>query len=282
MNSNYIFFGTPRFAAIVLEQLLDAGMIPAAVVCNPDRPVGRKKVVTAPAVKSLIAKRQSQIVADEIKILQPENLNAISDLLRAIRPQFAVVAAYANIIPQSILSIPKLGVIGVHPSLLPKYRGASPIQSAVLGGETETGVTLYLMDEKMDHGAVLATSHLPLATSETYETLEEKLATLGGELLVKTIPDFVAGKLAPQPQDHAQATFTKKFETKDGEVNLATDNPEMVWRKIRALNPEPSVFTFTYPDHEGKRVKLLGATFDGGALRITRIQIEGKKPMTLK
>ena len=276
-NSRYIFFGTPRFAAIVLEKLLDAGFVPAAVICNPDRPVGRKKIITAPPIKELIAKRKAQ--SEE---LQPENLSAIRDLLFALRPTFAIVAAYANIIPKEILAIPRLGTIGVHPSLLPKYRGASPIQSAILGGEEETGVTLYLMDEKMDHGNIISNVKAQISNEDTYETLEKKLAELGGELLAKTISDFVAGKITAQPQDHTKATFTKKFTTADGEVNLKTDDPERVYRKIRALNPEPGVYTFTYPGHVGKRVKLLCAEYRDGTLRIVEIQPEGKIPQKIR
>ena len=276
-NSRYIFFGTPRFAAIVLEKLLDAGFVPAAVICNPDRPVGRKKIITAPPIKELIAKRKAQS-----EVLQPENLSAIRDLLFALRPTFAIVAAYANIIPKEILAIPRLGTIGVHPSLLPKYRGASPIQSAILAGEEETGVTLYLMDEKMDHGNIISNVKAQISNEDTYETLEKKLAELGGELLAKTISDFVAGKITAQPQDHTKATFTKKFTTADGEVNLKTDDPERVYRKIRALNPEPGVYTFTYPGHVGKRVKLLCAEYRDGTLRIVEIQPEGKIPQKIR
>lgn len=281
-DSRFIFFGTPRFAAIVLHKLLDAGLVPAAVICNPDRPVGRKKIVTAPPVKLLIANRKSQIVADKIKILQPENLNAIGDLLRAIRPQFAIVAAYANIIPKEILAIPRLGTIGVHPSLLPKYRGASPIQSAILGGEEETGVTLYLMDEKMDRGSILRQVKSDMRQGEAYLELEERLAKTGGELLLETIPDFVAGKILPQPQDHTKATFTKKFTTNDGEVDLVKDDPEMIWRKIRALNPEPGVWTLTYPGYEGTRVKLLRSEYLNGKLIVREIQRDGKMPQEIR
>jgi methionyl-tRNA formyltransferase len=138
----YVFFGTPRFAEIVLRKLLDAGMPPVALVCNPDRPVGRKKIVTSPPTKTLATNNRTPI-----EILQPEKLDeAFMEQLQTLRPDFFVVAAYAKIIPKAVLAIPRLGTLGVHPSLLPKYRGASPIQSVILNGERETGVTIYAMD----------------------------------------------------------------------------------------------------------------------------------------
>ncbi len=274
---NYIFFGTPEFAAIILEKLIAAGFPPAAVVCNPDRPVGRKKVIAKPPTKILAEKYN-------IPVLQPED---IIDL-KALKSDVFIVAAYAKIIPKEILDIPRLSAIGVHPSLLPKYRGASPIRGAILGGETETGVTLYLMDEKVDNGPIVAASHLPLATGETYETLLKKLAELGGNLLAEALPKFLAGEITPQPQDRSQATFTKKFTTEDGFINhrdleLAErgENPEQaaaIERKIRALNPEPGVWTM----RNGKRVKLLETQIQDGKLLLTKIQIEGKKPKVLK
>ena len=150
----YVFFGTPEFAAIVLRQLLDANLLPVGVVCNPDRPVGRKKVITPPPVKSLVMKHETW----NIPVLQPEKLDERFMLqVSSFMPELFVVAAYARIIPRSILDIPANGAIGVHPSLLPRLRGASPIQSAILNGEQNTGVTLYHMDTEVDHGPVFIT-----------------------------------------------------------------------------------------------------------------------------
>ncbi|MDP2598520.1 MAG: methionyl-tRNA formyltransferase, partial [Candidatus Liptonbacteria bacterium] len=164
-NSKYVFFGTPEFAAIVLDKLISAGFPPSAVVCNPDRPVGRKKIITPPATKSQIMVRGSRFM-DEIKILQPEKLDSgFEHQISNIKPEFGIVAAYAKIIPKNIIELFPKGVIGVHPSLLPKYRGASPIQSAILDGEKEAGVTLYLLDEKMDHGPILEQRELEFPIS---------------------------------------------------------------------------------------------------------------------
>ncbi len=274
---NYVFFGTPRFAELVLHELIAAGMPPAAVVCNPDRPVGRRRIMTPPQVKQL-AERNG------IRVLQPEKLDtAFEQELAALRPDFFVVAAYAKIIPQSVLDIARLGTLGTHPSLLPKYRGASPIQSVLLNGEARTGATIYLMDAKMDHGPILAQDELAIRGNETYLELEGSLAQQAGRLLAKTIPPFFAGTLEPRPQNESDATFTKKFTTENGfvpEHDLAAAESgdaalaERIDRMIRALDPEPGAWT----TREGKRIKLLAARNENGTLRLTRIQREGEKP----
>jgi methionyl-tRNA formyltransferase len=271
----YVFFGTPRFAEMVLHELIAAGLSPTAVVCNPNRPVGRKKTITPPPVKILAD-------ANHISIFQPELLDAkFEKEIAALKPDFFIVAAYAKIIPRNVLDIPRLGTLGTHPSLLPKYRGASPIQSAILAGESETGVTIYLMDAKMDHGPILAQDVMPMRGDENYLDLEAKLAQLGGKLLAKTIPDFFAGKIKPIEQNHAEATFTKKFTTEDGfvdEQDLAKaergeGDPVAIYRKILALNPEPGAWTV----RDGKRLKLIEAKLVGGTLHLAMTQREGEK-----
>lgn len=267
----YIFFGTPDFAAIILEKLIKAGWLPTAVVCNPDKPVGRKQIITPPLTKVLALKYG-------IKVYQPEKL-AVEDFKTEIgETDFAVVVAYAKIIPKEILGLPRLGAIAVHPSLLPKYRGSSPIQTAILNGEKETGVTLFLADEKVDHGKILAASILPLDAKDNYESLSKKLAESGGDLLVKILPEYLKNDITPLTQDESQATYTKKFITQDGYVDLEKDKPEIIKRKIRALNPEPGVWTI----QDGKRMKILEAEFTPeNKLRLKKIQFEGKKPQTI-
>ncbi|MBI5401504.1 methionyl-tRNA formyltransferase [Candidatus Wolfebacteria bacterium] len=310
----YIFFGSPEFAKIVFKKLLDAGYVPTAVVCNPDRPAGRKKIITPPPVKQLIENGKWQI-----EILQPENLSAISDKLLAIRPDLFIVAAYAKIIKKEILDIPKLGTIGTHPSLLPKHRGSSPIQTAILDNDEKTGVTLYLMDEKMDNGPILANRKSQIANSDTYEILMRKLAELGGDLLIETLPKFIAcekrasafgsgntsGFIPPrkghapmrikklcdiplQEQNHSQATFTKKFTTQDAfiepdklekAINIGGETAIKIYNKIRALNPEPGTWTIKTPPVNGKRMKILEAELtDDKKLKLKTIQFESGKP----
>lgn len=273
----YIFFGSPEFAATFLERVIRAGLPPIAVICNPDRPVGRKKIITAPPIKILAVKHG-------IEILQPANkteLASLSEKISALNADIFVVAAYANIIPDTVLKLAPKGVIGVHPSLLPKYRGATPIQSALLAGEALTGASLYQMDAKVDHGPLIAQGELVIAPDETYLTLETKLAELGADLFINRAKDYIAGGLQPTEQNHAAATLTKKFETKDAEVDFKNDPPLSVYHKIQALNPEPGVYTFSFPGHEGKRVKLLAASFTDGLIHITKIQPDGKKPIEL-
>lgn len=280
----YVFFGSPRFAEIILEGLIKRGIVPVAIVCNPDRPVGRKQIITPPPTKVLTAR-----AAPDIKIFQPEKLDEkIIKELGSLEPDFFVVAAYAKIIPAAVLDISAFDTLGVHPSLLPKYRGASPIQSAILAGETKTGVTVYVMDEKMDHGPICAAqkelSFDPLTT--TYTALEEQLAKLSVDLIPLAIDLRMDAGGAPEPQDESRATYTKKFTTENGFIEYSeldaaiagnSDKAELIVRTINALNPEPGVWIL----QNGKRIKLLEARMDGGALKLITIQEEGQKPRRL-
>lgn len=281
----YVFFGSPKFAEIILKKLIDAGTPPVAVICNPDRPFGRKKILTPPPTKQLIATLQTSDIGHRTlpSVLQPETLDAaFISTLRALHPDFAIVAAYAKILPKEVIAIPRLGAIGVHPSLLPKYRGATPIQSAILAGEAETGTTLFLIDERVDHGPILAYRKWRMAYGDTYEALMHALAELGGDLLVETLPKFIAGEIIPQAQDESAASYTKKFTTDDGFVDVHKDAPELIWRKIRALNPDPGVYAFEEKNGARVRVKLLHAELRDGKLIPTLIQYEGRKPQRLR
>ena len=305
----YIFFGTPRFAAIILKKLIEAGFIPEAVVCNPDEPVGRKKILTAPATKARIMNYELGI-KNKIKILQPTKLSTsdVVNELKQLNADVFIVAAYNKIIPEEIINIPKFKTIGVHPSLLPKYRGPSPIQTAILNGDKKTGVDLFLIDKGIDHGPVLVSIECKISEKDNYETMEAKLAELGAKLLVDNLSKYLEGKLEAKEQDHSQATFTKKFSTEDGRVdlppqfchsaldaesrnldsrfrgndNVKEDSPELIFNKIRALNPDPGVFTFFNTKTGEKRVKLLEAQLKDGNLELLKVQPEGKKPMSYK
>ena len=278
----YILFGTPGIARTVLTTLCEQGRPPIALVTNPDRPVGRKHIVTAPPTKEYL-----RTFDPHLPILQFERLDdAAQDELRRLRPDFGIVVAYAKIIPEHILGLFPKGVIGVHPSLLPKLRGASPIMSAILDGVPRTGVTLYLMDAHMDQGPILAQESLADydPDAETADVLTEKLAREAGMLLLSVLPQFEAGQIVPKPQNEAEATFTKKFTTQDAYIapeDLAAAargaDPKLAVRLdrvIRALNPEPGAWTM----ERGKRVKLLHAKLLGGRLTVTELQYEGKKP----
>lgn len=283
----YIFFGSPEFAKIVLKKLVGAGHIPAAVICNPDRPAGRKKIITPPPVKQLIENNKWKI-----EILQPEKLDAdFIQKLKHFNPDFFIVAAYAKIIKQEVLDIPKLGTIGTHPSLLPKYRGSSPIQSQILSGDKTIGTTLYLMDAGMDSGSILAQRILnDYQLTDKFSDTLNKLANLSGDLLIETLPKFLTNEIRPQEQNHSQATFTKKFTTQDAFIeptdleaatNSGGDIAVQVYNKIRALNPEPGTWTMNQ-QVGGKRMKILEAELTPeNKLKLKIIQFEGKKPASI-
>lgn len=288
MRPRIIFFGTPEFGRIILEALLNAKSSVVAVVTQPDRPVGRDQKLLPTPVKAFAKENKIPVLTSENK----EKLLAIRHKLLALKPDLFVVAAYGQILPPEVLAIPKKGAINVHPSLLPKYRGASPIQGAILNGERETGVTIMLVDEKMDHGPILSQVSIPIATDETTPTLTLKLARLGADLLVKTIPRYLSGKISPKEQDHRLATYTKLLVKEDGLISWSMNNLE-IERRIRAYNPWPGVWTTVgemadqlervvkNPNQTNLRLKLLSAAVEDGALSIQTVQVEGRKPNTL-
>jgi methionyl-tRNA formyltransferase len=204
-----------------------------------------------------------------------------AEYLRLLEADFFIVAAFGKILKKEIIDIPPKGVIGVHPSLLPKYRGPSPIQAVILNDEKETGTTLFLIDEKIDHGPILAQRELEFPISNfQFPILSKKLAELGVDLLIETLPKFVKSEIKPMPQNEAEATYTKKFTSEDAQVDLTRDDPRQIWLKIRALNPEPGVFTILELKNDKKmRLKLLEADFKSGRLELIKVQPEGKKPM---
>ncbi len=276
---NFVFFGTPEFAAIILDKLINAGFIPQAVICNPDQPVGRKKIITPPPVKAKIMNYKLRI-KNQIEILQPEKLDKTFHdslfLLHNSSFDFFIVAAYGKIIPKEILEIPHLGTIGIHPSLLPKLRGPSPIQTTILNAKEKTGVTLFLLDEKIDHGPIISQRQLenqelritPVEYLQSknstgqvnYEELNTKLADLGADLLIETLPKWLKGEIKPIEQNEAEASYTKMIRKEDGEINLQKETAEEIDRKIRALNPEPGTYIrITNNELRIKNVKILRA-----------------------
>ncbi len=245
-----IFFGTPEFAVPVLKALIDTGYVVAAVITKPDEPVGRKQILTPPPIKSWIMKHETW----NIPILQPKKLDKeFTFQVSSFKPDLIVVAAYGKIIPKEILDIPSHGTLNVHPSLLPKYRGASPIQYAILNGDKETGITIMEIDEEMDHGPILVNSKLPIADSDTYETLSKKLAELGAKLLVKTIPDYFLGKIETIEQDHSKATYTKIIKKEDGKIDFKK-SAEEIERMTRAYYPWPTTWA-VWRQQEAKNKK---------------------------
>ena len=237
MPQKLVFMGTPRFAVPSLEALAGHYEV-VGVVTQPDRPARRGRKLTKSAVKS-------SALQLGLPILQPETLRSEEavKLLRELEPQVMVVAAYGQILRPPVLAIPPAGVINVHPSLLPKYRGASPIAGALLAGEQETGVTIMVMDEGMDTGPILAQRTIEVDAEDTTGTMEEKLSRLGAELLAETLPDWLGGRIEARPQDEARATYTKPVSKQEAEMDWSLPASEL-WYRVRAYNPRPGARTW--------------------------------------
>lgn len=282
---NIVYFGTPEFSAYILEELIKfCESIPnkpltiqnmprslqkvysiQAVVTRADKPVGRKQTISQSPV-GLVAQKH------HIPILKPNKLDSefIISHLPLLTCDLFIVASYGKIIPQELLDIPRLGSLNVHGSILPKYRGASPIQSALLNGDKKTGVTIMLMDAKMDHGPILDTKEISISDQDNYQTLSTKMAQVASDLLIKTIPKFINGKLKPRAQDHAAAVYCSLLKKESGYFNINNPPaPEILDRMIRAYYPWPGVWT----KWNGKIVKFYPKNL---------IQMEGKKVMSKK
>lgn len=241
----FVFFGGREspFAEIILNNLEKSGLKPVAAIRNARGPLD-------------------------------------IEYFKSLGADIFVVASFGKILKKDVLGIPPMGVIGVHPSLLPKYRGSSPIQSVILNDEKETGVSLFLIDEKVDHGPIISQKSLVISPKDNYELLQEKLAGLSSEMLIETLSGIADGKIESAVQDESAATFTRKFVTEDALVNLKSGNQKENWLKVKALNPEPGTFT-NLKLNNGKelRLKILEADFKDGKLEIKIVQPEGKKPM---
>ncbi len=250
MSPKIIFIGTPEFGAIILEGLIKSGFKPFLVITSPDKPVGRKKIITPPPVK-IIAQKYN------IPIAQPEKVSDYKNEIEKLKPDLIVLASYGQIIPKEIIDVPKYGSINVHPSLLPKYRGASPIQYAILNGDEKTGVTIMRMSEKLDAGLIITNSEFQIPNSKiTYPELHNKLAEIGAKLLIETLPKLFSGQISPKEQDDSKATYTKIFKKEDGKIDWQKPAIE-IERQVRALNPWPGTFTF----RNGKILKILEVNF---------------------
>lgn len=234
---NIVFMGTPDFAAASLEALLKSDDAVVGVVTQPDRPKGRGQVLTPSPVK-LLAQREKIPLLQPLKMKDPEFLQSLAGW----KPDLIAVTAFGRILPPAILSLPPRGCINVHGSLLPKYRGAGPIQWAIINGERETGITTMLMDEGMDTGAMLLQEAIPIMDNDTAITLSPRLAELGGRLLVETIARLKAGTLVPRPQDSSQATMAPLLKKEDGEIDWTL--PAIVLaNRVRGLAPWPGAYT---------------------------------------
>lgn len=246
---NFSFWGGPSFSAIVLKVLLEHNCQPVLVVTTPPSPKGRKQE---------LEKNELQILAEEnnIPVLTPSKLKERNFLetLNSYGCDFHFLTAYGKIVPREVLDLSSKGFINLHPSMLPKYRGASPVQTALLNGDKETGVTLFLMDEGTDDGPILSQLPVPIENEDNYPSLAQKLAVLGAKLTLEKLPEWLEGICTPEPQNAVEATFTRKFITSDGQINWEKDSAKNIVFKINALAQEPGVYSYY---QEGSKPLLL-------------------------
>jgi len=269
----FVFFGTPDFAVGVLDEMEKHGLLPSLVVTAPDKPRGRKLVITPPEAKVWAEERK-------IPVFQPDKLDdAAVSRLKGESPELFVIVAYGKLIPKNILEIPKHGSLNVHPSLLPKLRGASPIQSSILK-EDKTGVSIMLVDEEMDHGPIVAQEEFSgLPWPPKASALQDELAKIGGRMLSDILPKYVRGEIIPAEQNHVKATYTKKIQKEDGLLNLS-DDAEKNFRKIQAFDTWPRAHFF-HESHEKKiRVIVTDAEVYDKRLIIKKVLPEGQNEMT--
>jgi methionyl-tRNA formyltransferase len=289
-----VFMGTPEFAAPVLRRLVDDGHEIVAVVTQPDRPAGRGRALEMPAVKRAALELG-------LPVMQPESVNAseFTAQLAGLRPEAGVVAAFGQLLGARVLSIPARGYVNVHASLLPRHRGASPISAAILAGDAETGVSIMIVEAGLDTGPVLTRAACPILPDDTAGTLEVRLAVVGADLLARILPDYLAGRLAPQPQDERLATFAGRVEKNDGRADWSLPAEELS-RRARAYDPWPGLFAFVgeqrirlwrvrpLPEWTGEAApgEVL-PDFDGlvvatgrGALELGEVQLAGRGRVT--
>jgi methionyl-tRNA formyltransferase len=296
MKVRTVFMGTPQFAVTILESLLQSSCQVLAVYTQPDKPAGRGRPVVFPPVKKLALER-------EIPVIQPQTFKSkeVVRKLASLQPELIIVAAFGSILPPKVLSLPKFACLNVHPSLLPRHRGPSPVANTILCGDELTGVTIMLMDAGLDTGPILAQEKAGISFMNTTGSLNSKLAGVGAKLLLETLPKWLGGELKPRAQDEAQATYSKLITSKDAEIDWHHSAVEL-WRRVRAYNPWPSCYTW----YQGKRLKIhkaipFGDTAEGevgkvialaeppgvgviagqGILGLCEVQLEGRREMSV-
>ena len=292
---NLVFCGTPRFAVPTLERVIEAGLPVRLVVTQPDRPRGRGMELALSPVKQLA-------LGLGLPVTQPEkikNNEEFRDQLSSLKPDAIIVVGYGRIVPQWMLDLPPLGNINLHASLLPKYRGAGPVQWAIARGESVTGVTTMKIDAGLDTGDILMQKELPIALEETAETLAFQLAAMGADLMVETLHGLQAGAISPRPQDDADASLAPLLKKEDGRIDFDRTATE-IYNRLRGFQPWPGAYT----DFRGKNLSVLAARpvhrplargevlveadelivgcGQGTALELLEVQPEGKKRMAAR
>ena len=257
--------GTPKFASTILEKILDSALFElVGLVCQPDKPVGKGKELEMPATKKFLLE-----TGVKARILQPMKLRNNPEIvaeMSELKPDLILVAAYGKIIPLEILKLPRYGSVNVHGSLLPKYRGASPIQAVLLNNETKTGVTFMLMDEKMDEGDIISNFQIPISKKDNYPILSEKLSSLVADKVEQVLLEYLQGELKSVPQNHSQATYCGIVKKEDGKIDWQKHSAEQISNMLRAYFPWPGMWC----EYKGKRLKIL----EGGVLEKQKEQEE--------
>lgn len=296
MKVRTVFMGTPQFAVTILESLLQSSYEVIAVYTQPDKPAGRGHPVVFSPVKKLALERQ-------IPVIQPETFKSREavEKLASFQPELIIVAAFGSILPPEVLALPKFACLNVHPSLLPRHRGPSPVANTILSGDEITGVTIMLMDAGMDTGPILAQRKAGISFMDTTGSLSSKLAGVGAKLLLETLPKWFEGELKPRAQDESQATYSKLITSKDAEIDWHLSAVEL-WRRVRAYNPWPSCYTW----YQGERLKIhkaipfgdiaegevgkvvalteppgVGVVASHSILGLCQVQLEGKREMSI-
>lgn len=293
--TSIVFMGTPDFSAPILDMLVKEGYDVRAVVTQPDRPVGRKKILTPPPVKV-------EALKHGIEVLQPEKLTGSEEEQRLVelQPELIVTAAFGQLLPESVLNLPRLGCINVHASLLPEYRGGAPIHQAVMDGKSHTGVTIMYMVKRLDAGDIISQVEVAIEDTDNTGTLFDKLSVAGRELLKETLPSIIEESNSRTPQDESQVSYARNISREQERINW-TQSATVVWNQVRGLNPWPGAYT----TFDGQTVKVWNAqpvegnasaqpgeiirhdkefvvqTGNGEALSILEIQPAGKKKLSI-
>lgn len=297
MTSKIIFLGTPQFSVTSLESLLNHDYNIIAVYTQPDKQSGRGQKLLFSPVKEFALSRG-------VRVIQPQSLKDAQaiDQMKELSPDLCIVSAYGKIIPESILTVPRLGFLNIHPSLLPRHRGATPIPTAILEGDKVTGVTIMILDAGMDSGPILKQKETAISDEDTTASLSSKLAAIGAELLIEVLPLWLESKIKPVQQDDSRATYTKTLTKEDGRIDW-NSSAVSIWRRVRAFNPWPGCYT----TWQGKLLKIskvvpvangrispvgrvitlsqtketvLGVQCREGTLGLVILQLEGKKEMS--
>jgi len=288
-----IFIGTPAFSVPTLEALInDKYFSIVGVVSQPDRPIGRKQIITPTPVKETAQQHG-------LTVFQPERISTILPELTALKPDLVVVVAYAQIIPETVLNLPTFGCINIHASLLPKYRGAAVLQAPIINGDSETGITIMKMDKTLDTGPIIIQEKIELSDHETPVTLAEKLAPLGAKMLPDALKRYISGELKPQSQNNKLASYVKTLNKEDGRIDWS-HSAERIERQIRAMSPWPGTWSIwqgqilkiTKVEHNQHLIEQyrqgevfidnnrLAVQCGIGNLIIERLQLEGKSEVS--